>query len=114
MSVYKVYQDIMEDVIAGVRELFTEDGVDEQVLLELRQTWETKLLATKAVSPEPKKPDYLNPNNFAKPQVKQQQPQQTTQQQQQNVVHNPVASQATVAQVRFVVLRFSLFVCFFF
>lgn len=102
MSVYKVYQDVIDDVISGVRELFTEDGVDEQVLQELRQTWEAKLLATKAVSQETKKPDYLNPNNFAKPQVvKQQQAQvqhQPQQQHQQQVVHNQVPPQ-TVTQV---------------
>lgn len=40
---------MIEDVIQGVRELFLEDGVDEQVLQELKQTWEAKLLASKAV-----------------------------------------------------------------
>ncbi|KAF2884025.1 hypothetical protein ILUMI_22143 [Ignelater luminosus] len=48
-TVFKVYQDVIEDVIQGVRELFLEDGVDEQVLQELKQTWEAKLLASKAV-----------------------------------------------------------------
>lgn len=66
MSVLKVYQDVMEDVISGVREVFAEDGVDEQVLQELKQVWETKLLATKAVTLEPKK-DFINPNNFKQP-----------------------------------------------
>lgn len=36
-------------MISGVREAFLEDKVDEQVLQELRQTWESKLLASKAV-----------------------------------------------------------------
>lgn len=36
-------------MISGVREYFLEDSVDEQVLQELKQTWETKLLASKAV-----------------------------------------------------------------
>ena len=45
----------MEDVISGIRETFLDDGVDEQVLQELRHLWETKLLASKAVeqTPEP-------------------------------------------------------------
>ncbi|XP_066258158.1 transcription initiation factor IIA subunit 1-like [Euwallacea similis] len=51
-SVLRIYQDVIEDVISGVRELFVEEGVDEQVLQELRQTWETKLVASKAVQNE--------------------------------------------------------------
>ncbi|XP_046387444.1 transcription initiation factor IIA subunit 1 isoform X2 [Ischnura elegans] len=48
----------MEDVIAGARELLLDDGVDEQVLMELRHIWETKLLSSKAIdmSPEPADP----------------------------------------------------------
>lgn len=49
ITVMKVYEDVIDDVIKGVQELFLEDGVDEHVLQELRQTWKTKLLATKAV-----------------------------------------------------------------
>ncbi|CAG9819307.1 unnamed protein product [Phaedon cochleariae] len=52
-SVVRIYQEVIEDVISGVRELFLEDGVDEQVLQELKQTWETKLMSTKAVQDEP-------------------------------------------------------------
>lgn len=48
-AVLKVYLEVIEDVINGVKDLFLEDGVDEQVLMELRQAWETKLRATKAV-----------------------------------------------------------------
>lgn len=48
-TVLKLYQDVIEDVIGGVRDLFAEDGVDDQVLQELRQTWEQKLMASKAV-----------------------------------------------------------------
>ncbi|KAK4872142.1 hypothetical protein RN001_016266 [Aquatica leii] len=48
-TVLRIYQDVIEDVIQGVRDLFLEDGVDEQVLQELKQTWEAKLLASKAV-----------------------------------------------------------------
>lgn len=40
----------MGDVISNVREHFLEDGVDEIVLQELKQLWQNKLAATKAVS----------------------------------------------------------------
>ncbi|KAF5283428.1 hypothetical protein FQA39_LY04804 [Lamprigera yunnana] len=48
-NVLRLYRDVMEDVMHEVRELFLEDGVDEQVWLELKQAWETKLHANKAV-----------------------------------------------------------------
>lgn len=40
---------MIEDVVAGVRESFVDDGVDEQVLQELKQIWESKLQSSKAV-----------------------------------------------------------------
>ncbi len=43
----------MDDVLAGVREAFLDEGVDEQVLQDLRQMWEAKVLASKAVDPPP-------------------------------------------------------------
>lgn len=48
-TVLKIYQDVIVDVINNVEDIFTEDGVDSQVLQQLRQTWEAKLLASKAV-----------------------------------------------------------------
>lgn len=39
----------MEDVIGEVRELFLDEGVDEQVLMELKTLWENKLMLSKAV-----------------------------------------------------------------
>lgn len=39
----------MEDVISEVRELFLDEGVDEQVLMELKTLWESKLMQSKAV-----------------------------------------------------------------
>ncbi|CAH0562638.1 unnamed protein product [Brassicogethes aeneus] len=48
-SVQKTYQDVINDVISNIRDHFLEDGVDEQVLQELKQLWENKLKATKAV-----------------------------------------------------------------
>lgn len=56
MFQYKAYQDVITDVITNVREHFIEDGVEETVLQELKQLWETKLAATKAVD-ENKEPE---------------------------------------------------------
>ncbi|KAK2545064.1 TFIIA-alpha and beta-like factor [Columba livia] len=44
----KLYKSIIEDVIEGVRELFAEEGLEEQVLKELKQLWETKVVQSKA------------------------------------------------------------------
>jgi transcription initiation factor TFIIA large subunit len=52
-SVKKLYQTVIDDVMAGVREAFLDEGVDEQVLQELKMLWEAKLLATRAVEPSP-------------------------------------------------------------
>ncbi|NXA70689.1 TF2AY factor, partial [Mohoua ochrocephala] len=45
----ELYRSIIEDVIEGVRELFAEEGVDEQVLKDLKQLWETKVTQSKAI-----------------------------------------------------------------
>uniref|UniRef100_A0A7N6BYC3 General transcription factor IIA, 1 n=1 Tax=Anabas testudineus TaxID=64144 RepID=A0A7N6BYC3_ANATE len=45
----KLYKSVIEDVISEVRELFLDEGVDEQVLLELKTLWENKLMQSKAV-----------------------------------------------------------------
>ncbi|TWW69138.1 transcription initiation factor IIA subunit 1 [Takifugu flavidus] len=45
----KLYKSVIDDVINEVRELFLDEGVDEQVLLELKTLWENKLLQSKAV-----------------------------------------------------------------
>ncbi|NXL34498.1 TF2AY factor, partial [Glaucidium brasilianum] len=44
----KLYKSIIEDVIEGVRELFAEEGLEEQVLKDLKQLWETKVRQSKA------------------------------------------------------------------
>ncbi|XP_015123967.1 transcription initiation factor IIA subunit 1 [Diachasma alloeum] len=67
-SVLKLYSTVIEDVIAGVRDSFLDEGVDEQVLLELKQVWEQKLMQTKAVEvnpepPEPQPPQMPTPKN---------------------------------------------------
>uniref|UniRef100_A0A1B6KTK8 Transcription initiation factor IIA subunit 1 n=1 Tax=Graphocephala atropunctata TaxID=36148 RepID=A0A1B6KTK8_9HEMI len=56
-SVMKLYTSVIEDVISGVRESFLDEGVDEQVLQELKQIWESKLLSSKALEqPDPPEP----------------------------------------------------------
>lgn len=49
----KLYQSVIEDTINASREYFAEEGVDEQILLELRQSWESKVMASKAVDLPP-------------------------------------------------------------
>ncbi|XP_018571113.1 transcription initiation factor IIA subunit 1-like [Anoplophora glabripennis] len=86
-SVLRIYQEVIDDVISGVRELFLEDGVDEQVLQELKQTWETKLMSSKAVQNEQEekvtKAEHVASNGFPKVvnklQAVSQQPQQQLQ-----------------------------------
>lgn len=51
LSVLKLYNAVVDDVIAGVRDCFLDDGVDEQVLQELKQLWKTKLQASGAMDP---------------------------------------------------------------
>ncbi|KAL6437575.1 hypothetical protein ACFW04_004188 [Cataglyphis niger] len=87
-SVLKLYNTVIEDVIAGVRESFIDEGVDEQVLQELKQIWETKLMASKAVElnpdpPEPQVPQINTHKAVTVNKVPQTQPQQQSQQQQQ-------------------------------
>lgn len=69
-SVVRIYQEVIDDVISGVRELFIEDGVDETVLQDLKHAWETKLMNSKAVQNEPeektKKPELVTSNGYPK------------------------------------------------
>ncbi|VVC90892.1 transcription initiation factor IIA subunit 1 [Leptidea sinapis] len=54
VTVIKLYNSVVDDVIAGVRDFFLDDGVDEQVLQELKQLWKSKLIASGAMDhPEP-------------------------------------------------------------
>lgn len=64
----KLYNTVIEDVISGVREAFLDEGVDEQVLQELKQIWETKLMSSKAVelNPDPPEPQPPQINNSVK------------------------------------------------
>ncbi|XP_065886506.1 transcription initiation factor IIA subunit 1-like [Dysidea avara] len=42
-AVKTAYQGVIDDVIKGVRESFLNEGVDEQVLSDLKELWENKL-----------------------------------------------------------------------
>ncbi|XP_036074132.1 transcription initiation factor IIA subunit 1 isoform X2 [Rousettus aegyptiacus] len=48
-TVPKLYRSVIEDVINDVRDIFLDDGVDEQVLMELKTLWENKLMQSRAV-----------------------------------------------------------------
>uniref|UniRef100_A0A0B6Y7L2 Transcription initiation factor IIA subunit 1 n=1 Tax=Arion vulgaris TaxID=1028688 RepID=A0A0B6Y7L2_9EUPU len=52
-QVSKLYHTVVDDVINNVKEAFLDEGVDEQVLQELKQLWEGKLAASKALEPPP-------------------------------------------------------------
>lgn len=45
----RIYRAVIDDVIKNVRESFLNEGIDEQVLLELKQLWESKLLQSRAI-----------------------------------------------------------------
>lgn len=49
---------MIEDVVTNVRDAFLDEGVDEQVLQEMKQIWTNRLMASKAVEvlPEPLAP----------------------------------------------------------
>lgn len=49
----KLYQTVIEDTINGSREFFAEEGIDDQILMELRQSWESKVMASKAIDAPP-------------------------------------------------------------
>uniref|UniRef100_A0A9J7ZAN7 General transcription factor IIA, 1 n=2 Tax=Cyprinus carpio TaxID=7962 RepID=A0A9J7ZAN7_CYPCA len=94
-QVPKVYRTVMEDVINEVRELFLDEGVDEQVLMELKTLWENKLMQSKAVEGFP-----TDEQKALQAQQQQaQQAQQTQSQTQPQQVLLPSAQQATPQQV---------------
>lgn len=69
----KLYTNVIEDVIAGVRDSFLDEGVDEQVLQEMKQVWTSKLMASKAVEaqhePSESHPPPIIANNTPKSKV---------------------------------------------
>jgi len=48
-AVKKIYQSVIDDVVSNIRESFLDEGIDEQILQELRMIWESKLAAQKAI-----------------------------------------------------------------
>ena len=48
-SAANLYQSVINDVITSVRESFLDESVDENVLMELKNLWQQKLEASKAV-----------------------------------------------------------------
>lgn len=48
-SVKKIYQTVIDEVIDNIREAFLDEGHDESLLQDLKQMWETKLNASRAV-----------------------------------------------------------------
>lgn len=58
---------MIEDVVANVREAFLDEGVDEQVLQEMKQIWTNRLMQSKAVeaTPEPPAPTQSQPSLLA-------------------------------------------------
>ncbi|XP_017795293.1 PREDICTED: transcription initiation factor IIA subunit 1 isoform X1 [Habropoda laboriosa] len=114
-SVLKLYNTVIEDVISGVRESFIDEGVDEQVLQELKQIWETKLMSSKAVELNPDPPEPQVPqinthkavpvnkgvnigNHFVQQTGGNSAPQQTSQQQQQQPQQQPPQQTQTQTQ----------------
>ncbi|BFZ12145.1 hypothetical protein BsWGS_15184 [Bradybaena similaris] len=66
-QVTKLYRTVVDDVTNNVKEAFLDEGVDEQILQELKQLWEAKLAASKALEP-PTPPDQdiiITPPNVA-------------------------------------------------
>ncbi|CAH8436053.1 unnamed protein product [Heterobilharzia americana] len=51
--VAKFYDDVIEDVISGVKDEFVEDGGDVQILEELKKLWKSKLAESNVFYPEP-------------------------------------------------------------
>lgn len=72
----KIYRGVIEDVIKNVRESFLNEGVDEQVLHELKQIWESKLLQSRAVDGMPAEGQQTQRQQYMYPHVASTIPQQ--------------------------------------
>ncbi|XP_026164819.1 TFIIA-alpha and beta-like factor [Mastacembelus armatus] len=60
--VAKLYLSIIDDVIETMRELFMDEGLEDRVLDDLKQLWESKMMQSKAM--EDFRKNNLNPSNF--------------------------------------------------
>ncbi|XP_048456924.1 stonin-1 [Rhincodon typus] len=45
----RLYKSVIEDVISNIHDFFLEEGIDDHVLKDLKQLWESKLLQSRAV-----------------------------------------------------------------
>ncbi|KFU86890.1 Transcription initiation factor IIA subunit 1, partial [Chaetura pelagica] len=88
----KLYRSVIEDVINDVREVFLDEGVDEQVLMELKTLWENKLMQSKAVD------GFHSEEQQLLLQVQQQQQQQQQQQHHHHHHHTQPQPQQAVQQ----------------
>ncbi|RMC00678.1 hypothetical protein DUI87_23296 [Hirundo rustica rustica] len=88
----KLYRSVIEDVINDVREVFLDEGVDEQVLMELKTLWENKLMQSKAVD------GFHSEEQQLLLQVQQQQQQQQQQQHHHHHHHTPQPQQTVQQQ----------------
>eukprot|EP00164_Ancoracysta_twista_P003415 GFYU01004556.1.p1 GENE.GFYU01004556.1~~GFYU01004556.1.p1 ORF type:complete len:264 (-),score=69.05 GFYU01004556.1:469-1260(-) len=50
MNVQAVYHHVIDDVVKNITETFQSEGIDESVLGELRQLWESKLVQSGAIN----------------------------------------------------------------
>ncbi|XP_067894684.1 transcription initiation factor IIA subunit 1 isoform X2 [Heterodontus francisci] len=95
----KLYRSVIEDVINDVREQFLDDGVDEQVLIELKTLWENKLMQSKAVDGFHSEEQQILIQAQQQQQHQQQHQHQQQQQQQQQQQHQHQAQQQQTQQV---------------
>uniref|UniRef100_A0A3Q2YD43 General transcription factor IIA, 1 n=1 Tax=Hippocampus comes TaxID=109280 RepID=A0A3Q2YD43_HIPCM len=97
----KLYKTVIEDVISEVRELFLDEGVDEQYIQELKKKgktlWESKLLQSKAV-------DGFHTEEQAALQAVHQQQQQQQQPSQQQIQQGQQVTQPVQAQQQQVIV----------
>nr|ACO11254.1 Transcription initiation factor IIA subunit 1 [Caligus rogercresseyi] len=50
-SAANLYHSVIADIVTAVREPFLDEGVDENVLQELKTLWSNKLDASKTIEP---------------------------------------------------------------
>ncbi|XP_064789120.1 TFIIA-alpha and beta-like factor [Oncorhynchus masou masou] len=60
----KLYLSIIDDVIESMREVFLDEGLEDRVLDDLRQLWESKIMQSKAVDGLALMKNTINSSNF--------------------------------------------------
>lgn len=96
----RIYRAVIDDVIKNVREAFLNEGVDDQVLQELKQLWENKLIQSRAIDYMPTdvnvRVSLTYPHNIPQMQGHEQQQQPASSHQQPTPQQQP--SQSTASQ----------------